>query len=913
MRTVATLTGASRVLGRSLQLVLVTLVEVVVGLFTGRLGEALASLRALLGLMPRTLPIVARRQAIRGQRAVPEREVLGLQVRGSSRLTSYLRGKETATYVGADTTVRRWREASFGPPLTWFCVILAIVIGSRALIRHGVPAVGEFLPFPDSPRQLLHDYRSSFDPRGFGATVALPTGYAILSVASALTLFRMPLMMTVTVIGLYLVGGLGAWRVATVFPVSRARIAALVVYVGTPLVPGVLGAGDFSGLVWFAALPWLVHLIKRGAGLDTADPSTAVIDLVDGVAQVDLRHRFRAIAFATLVLASTAAFVPVAIALFAVCGLLIAFATLLVGGAWRVAAWLAACTAIASLLAFVLNLPWALDWTWTTVTGPQTAGASGRNAYDVASLAPDNLRFGVLALALYVPVVAAVAITRAWRLTWSARGAALVIGFGALMLLADRGALPIDMPRPSLLAVPIALGLAINAAALVGGFGTDVLGRGFGWRQPAALLANLAIVVGLVPAAVSIGDGSWNTPQPPLTTFLDSQLPLDATQGDFRVLYVGDPRVLPVPGREYTPGVAYAVVDGGALDFTDRFPTAETAGDAAVERTLQLVAQGSTLRAGRLLAPLGIRYIVLPETDGVASTNDAPIPVPAGLIAAFRNQLDIGSLPGPPALTVFANDAWIPVAAQLTGATADASKLAGDDALVRADLALAKPLMVGADGRPASSAEVTPGVVHLAIPYDSRLHLQVDGTELTSRPGFGTATDFDVTEPGTAVLSYARDSTRSLWVAVQVVLWLAVLVVAAGARASFGRRRVDDVHDETLIDLTDAPPLSLGVAGEVLGLPVWNDDDELVFEPESQPDDEATPPGDEPSEPADRPEPKLRPASRPAPIPVGRDQRGSARTPTAFGAAQAIDDAGDDAELDLAGLVASVDDDEEHT
>ena len=151
MRAVATLTGGSRLLGRSLQMIVLTLAEVIIGVFSGRLGEAMASLRALVGLVPRTGSIIARRRAIRGQRVVHEREVLSLQNRGSSRLTSYLRGKDTATYVGAERTVRRWREATFGPPLAWFLVILGIVIGSRSFIRHGVPEVGEFLRFPDSP------------------------------------------------------------------------------------------------------------------------------------------------------------------------------------------------------------------------------------------------------------------------------------------------------------------------------------------------------------------------------------------------------------------------------------------------------------------------------------------------------------------------------------------------------------------------------------------------------------------------------------------------------------------------------------------------------------------------------------------------------------------------------------------
>ncbi len=206
MRSVATLTGGSRLLARSLQLIALTMVEVVVGLFTGRLGEALSSLRALVGLVPRTPSIVARRRVIRGQRAVPEREVLGLQGRGSSRLTSYLRGKETATFVGAGTTVRRWREASFGPLLCWFCIVVAVVIGSRSFIRDGVPAVGEFLPFPDSPRQLLDDYRSSFDTRSYGATAATPTGWAVVALVSVVTLFRMSLLMTVTVLGLTFAG-----------------------------------------------------------------------------------------------------------------------------------------------------------------------------------------------------------------------------------------------------------------------------------------------------------------------------------------------------------------------------------------------------------------------------------------------------------------------------------------------------------------------------------------------------------------------------------------------------------------------------------------------------------------------------------------------------------------------------------
>ena len=825
MRAVATLTGGSRLFGRSIQMVLVTLVELVVGLFTGRFGEALSSARALGGLIPRTGAIMGRRRAIRGQRVVPEREVLGLQDRGSSRLTSYLRGKDTETYVGADATVRRWREASFGPLLAWLCVVIAIVVGSREFIRDGVPPVGEFLRFPSSPSDLWAEYRGSFDARGFGATTALPTGYAILAVAGVLTLFNMALLQTLSVAGLYLLGGVGAWRLATVFPVNRARIAGMVIYVGTPLVPGLLSRGDMSALIWFAALPWLVHLVRRAAGIETADPDADVLDLADGVVAVGLRHRARALAFLTLVLATAAAFVPVVVVLWAGVGALLALATLLAGSSWRVSLWLAISTAVSVVVAFVLNMPWSLDWTWSTLVGPEQARPTGRTLAEMSTLAPTTDRFALLSISLYLPMLAAVAISRAWRLTWSVRAGALVVGFGSLAVLSERGSIDMALPATPLLAAPVALGLALSGAAIAGGFGSDVLRRGFGWRQPIGLLANAGIVVGLIPAVVAIGNGAWHTPETPMVRLLETQLPLDPVAGDYRVLYLGDPKVIPVVDGEFADGIAYGVTDAGELDFTDRFIRPRSMAHDALERALGLIADGSTLRAGRILAPLGVRYVVVPKTDGVVSTVDDPIPVASGLVPALQNQLDLGSVYGPPTLEIFVNQAWIPAGAQLTGATADASRLAGEDSLARADLSRALPSMVGADlHEPSGVNQVAPGVLHVAVPYDEHVVLTVDGTTVAPRPGFGVTTAFDIARTGTGVLSYRDDASRAWWRVAQMILWLAVLVVAAGARSPFARRRSVEVHDETLIDLSE-PPGGM-IAGEALAAPVWNDDPE---------------------------------------------------------------------------------------
>src|SRR5690606_3707646 len=125
-------------------------------------------------------------------------------------------------------------------------------------------------------------------------------------------------------------------------------------------------------------------------------------------------------------------------------------------------------------------------------------------------------------------------------------------------------------------------GMALSAAGVAGGFGTDVLGRGFGWRQPIGLLANAAIVVGLVPAVLTIGDGRWGVERYPLVALHGNQFPLDPDAGDYRVLYVGDPRALPVPAHRYEAGIGYAVVDAGPLDHTDRYPVVTGGGDAAL-------------------------------------------------------------------------------------------------------------------------------------------------------------------------------------------------------------------------------------------------------------------------------------------------------------------------------------------
>jgi hypothetical protein len=807
MRAVATLTGAGRLPGRSLELVLLTLAELVVGLFTGRFGQAWASLRALVGLIPRTGSLIARRRVVKPLRRVPEREVAGLQTRGSARLNTYLRSRETATYVGMESSVRRWRESTTAPVITWIVVIAALLIGSRQLLRGGVPPVGEFLEFPASPRLLLDSFLSAFNGNGAGATSPTPTGWATLAGLSVSTLFHMGLLHTVFVLGMVFIGVAGIWKLATVFPSTRARIAALLVYAASPLVAGALSTGELTVLVVYAATPWVVHLYRRAVGVATADPRTVRMDVADGLVELGWREQLRRAVVAGIVIALAAAFAPISLVVAVVVGVLLAIGTMLALAPWRTALGYLGVTVVATAVAALLNLPWIASWTWNDLVGAPPIGDPGRGLLDLASFDIGSVQFAVLSIALYLPVLAAILLARAWRLTWAIRAGVLVVSFGALAVLFDRDALPFQGPEAGVLLVPVAVGVALSAAAALAAFDLDVRGGSFGWRQPLGLLSAVAVVVGLVPGVFAIGDGSWDMPSTPLAELIDASLPSGDEAGDYNVLLLGDARILPTPSQEYRDGLSWAVMNDGGLDTRDRWapPPNDTAG--AIDAALDEIANSSTLRAGRLLAPLGIRYIVVPEFDGVVSTVDNPLPLPAGLYDELEDQLDLVSLTGLPTIEVFENRAWLPRFGILTGATAEASTAAGDQSLVRADLSMSTPAFTGADQFNSTTAAVEAGsVVHLAIPFDDNWTLEVDGQGVEARRAFGLTTGFDVPADGEAVLRYESPPSRALLVGVQVLLWLAALFAATRVSVSIARRRPPMVSDETLIRLDDTGP-----------------------------------------------------------------------------------------------------------
>ena len=108
-------------------------------------------------------------------------------------------------------------------------------------------------------------------------------------------------------------------------------------------------------------------------------------------------------------------------------------------------------------------------------------------------------------------------------------------------------------------------------------------------------------------------DGSWRIPSRGLAFYLE-QLPQDPNDGDYRVAFIGDPRVVPLAPRQMLyDGVAYSVADDGPLGSDDQWLGTRTAADEQLTDAMRAIADVTTLRAGRLLGPLGVRFTCDPD------------------------------------------------------------------------------------------------------------------------------------------------------------------------------------------------------------------------------------------------------------------------------------------------------------
>ncbi|MCC5953278.1 MAG: glycosyltransferase [Acidimicrobiia bacterium] len=784
------------------------LVEMLVALVLGRLGQVRDVVGAWVWNVRRRGEIRAQRRALDRIRATDDADVHALMVAGSARVRSYLRGRigrgddRLVAHSGSSAMARRLRRVSNQVTLAAWTVVLAVlVIGTRGLLGGPIPSVGDLVTFGGDVGPFFSEWLGGYTTSGMGAELPAPPGLGLFGALSALLGGAPELARSVLILGALPVGVIGAWRLAAPVGSPRARVAALVVFVANPLAYNALAEGRWTALVLIAASPWLLLYLARASGVAPFGPAGD---------EMGVRSKrmplWRAGLALGLVTAVVALWLPAAPAVVAAMAVALVVGGIVVGqflGWWR----LLAAAVGAAAVTVVLLAPWSINLL-SAPSADELLATSVGSPIDIAT--SELLRFqtgpvGGSPLAWALPVAASlgVLIGRSWRLAWAARAWTIVVAAWAVVEVAARGWLPdgVVVPAPEVLLAPAAAALALAAAMGVASFEVDLPDYHFGWRQLVSVVAAAAVVVSFVPLLGAASDGRWYMPTRSVADRLVFAAD-EAEEASFRVLWVGTADLVPVAGRQLD--VADVEPAGSAVWGTSWSGPPGPAGlwlappqtpDDLVGSALDDAVAGGTFRLGERLAPMGIRYVVLPEAEAVATDPaDAPRqrdPLDASglpqVAEALERQLDLAAVPLGGGVRVFENDRWAPAVALIPPDAA--AQLDDDDpAMVLDALSAAEPVMGGGTALRSSGEIPGPGRLYVASERAEGWTLEVDGVAAEATSVGSWAMGFEVDDPGQAVLEHRGGAMAAALSGGPALLWLLAVVVLVRTRQ---RRPVD--------------------------------------------------------------------------------------------------------------------------
>jgi hypothetical protein len=360
-------------------------------------------------------------------------------------------------------------------------------------------------------------------------------------------------------------------------------------------------------------------------------------------------------------------------------------------------------------------------------------------------------------------------------MAWATRAWTLALTCWAVAWAGQQSWFHFSVGPPEALLAPAAVALAMSAALGVVAFDMDLPGYRFGWRQIAPIFAGLALAIGIVPVLGAMFDGRWHAPdqsyEPVLAFLRDEQ----ATAGPFRVVWLGDPDVLPLQGWRLSDGVAYATTDHGLPTVEDRWAGSSDGATSLVADALHLAQGRDTSRLGRLVAPMGVRYFVV-AGESAPSSGDAR-PLPRDIERALGEQLDLQEVLADPHLHVYRNVSWAPIRTELKGPAIDAASTSPFfDAAAATDLTGSPPVLMDHSKHATAKGSVNAGsTIYLADAASPHWALTVNGRDAPRTKAFGWANGFRVDQGGTATLHFQTPISRFGLLAIQIGLWVTAI------------------------------------------------------------------------------------------------------------------------------------------
>ena len=763
------------------QAALVTAVEALVAVLARRVSHANGLLRGWWWNLHRLGELRRLRRDVRRARRVPDSDVRRLQARGSVRANVFLqrslhaRERARALVEAGENLVE---SVSKGPArlagVLLAVLVLAWLVGSRQLLTGPLPAVGELMPFPP-PGELFAHWTSAWRATGMGAPGPAPPLFGVLALLGGALLGQVDILQKVLVLGAWPVGALGAWRLSQPLQSPLARVVGVVAYLCVPLPYNALSRGSWSGVVAYAAAPWLLTRVASAFALEPyaagpsrgEEPGRRVAEVV-GLAVVLAVGSLAAPALALALVVATLGMVLGSAAATGPAG--VSRALPVVG---------------ASLVATLLLLvPWSFELLkpggWATVTGVAAPGSEGAGFAQLLRFEVGPLGAAPLGWAFAIVAALPLVVGRGWRLAWGARLWCAALACVAVAWAGGRGFLPLRLGSPDVLLAPAAAALAAAAAFGAAAFEIDLRGYRFGWRQAASVAAGAVLALAALPVIAGAGDGRWGLRSE--TTGRLAWMEAPATSGAYRVLWVGSPAVVPAgswPGGDIGGrSIAYSTSRDGPPEATELLPGAPSGATRGIAAAVRTATGGGTARLGRLLAPMGIRYIVLPrKAMSRASAGASPTP-PDELTRALASQLDLRLLPAEGAV-VYENEAWGPVRSLLAS---DAPELGGTPRPGEG-LSAARPVLAGSGPDRYTGPLPDPGRLLVSESAHPGWSLEV-GRRRASRQEAAGVNLFEVPTAGRATLEFRTPPVHYLLFALQAAVWLVAARLLLSARAS---------------------------------------------------------------------------------------------------------------------------------
>jgi GT2 family glycosyltransferase len=694
------------------------------------------------------------RRVTQRERSIDDGDVRDLMVRGSARVRTVVSyrlhaGDRIAEYSSrtraavtrASTRVRAW------PVIAAIGLVLAIAFGSRALVLDRVPQVGSLRDWP-SLGDLWSTFFSSWRYAMVGADAISPPAFGLMALLSTLLFGDTDLARTVVVAGAMPLGAYGAYRLARpLVDSSRPAVATAVAYAINPIVRNAIGAGQLGPLVCFALAPFLLRALMQA-----------------GTADAERRTRVHATLTAALLLLVMAAAWPPALAFAAVIVVAFVLAIPLVGGASTVGR-IALCGGLATVAAAVLLGPWLASLVGADAATLALLPRRALDLDDILGFHTGTAGSGLASIGLLIAAMLPLAVATGERLAWAGRAWMLAVVSFAWAWLPSR--LDADMPiaSPNGVLIPAALGLALAVGLGVAAFLDDLRTFHFGWRQFVAVAAAVAIALPILGLAADTFQGRWRLSGddwPSQFAWMDDT----QADGEFRVLWVGDPTILPTDSKN-ADGVGYGLTRNGVGDARSLWAPPEGDAEAWLAHALYLTREHDTVRLGHLLAPIGVRYIAfvlraMPEAGPRGRRDPA-------LATGLAAQLDLAVSRAEGNAIVYENEAWIPLRAVAPEgsevpldsadplAAAQASSLAGATAVAEGDTA-------------------GPGILLWGETADAGWSATLGGAATDRRDAYGWTNAFELDERGEIDISFS-------WRAYPILAWgqLLLWVLAAGA------------------------------------------------------------------------------------------------------------------------------------